>query len=217
MEQTIELNGSGIMAILVTTALIVGLMALCYRVLKECIQYTTYNGWNVLSPVVIILWGAPAVIPFLLYYYSNFNKSTLPIWLIPAVSAVCGIFLLKLIIGTIKLMGVKYGVLVVAIRLLFSLPIGIFTLYMGFIALALFVLPVIVYGGIISRAVIILHGPEKDIIIHKTDSGTLIDNKGNLYFLQDDGSLISGELLYVKTGGGAYMRSDGTLFYSYKK
>ncbi len=215
MSQEVELNSGGIILVLIVFAAMFIVLKMVYNVLKDSIAYTTYNGWNILSTSVLITWGIPMAAPFICYYYATAGGANFPSWVLPTVFAICGIWLLIMVIGTIRIMGAKYGISVVAFRLILTFFTGVFGAYLGAFILIAICIAAMVVDVWVGNAPLILHGPDGDIVIHDHD-GQLMDQNGVLYDIYDDGSLMdsNGEY-YTKADGGIYYCSDGKTYYAY--
>lgn len=207
MSKTLEMNAGTVVLIIVIFAVSFLLFRAVYNVFRDCVQYTTSNGWNVLSKTVVVLWLAPMAIPFLLYHYSA--TSTMPSWVLPVVSAVCAIWLLILIVGTMKIMGLKYGFAVSVLRIVLSVIIGLFGAFLG---------ALVVVGGLIASMGIaiytenssaVLIGPNGNVVLNKMENGGYYDQFGNTYY--PDGTTLhcsDGNIYWGDGHGNYYCEND---------
>lgn len=207
MSKTLEMNAGTVILVLVVFVISFLLVRAVYNVFHDCVQYTTSNGWNVLSKTVVVLWLAPMAIPFLLYHYSA--TSTVPSWVLPVVSAVCAIWLLILIVGTMKIMGLKYGFAVSALRVVLSVIIGLFgaflsALIVAGILIALFgMLPP---GSGSGPNGVTLMGPDGYLMLHSLENGGYIDQYGNVYYSDGDTLHCDDGNTYFRDSQGDYYR-----------
>lgn len=213
MSNKVELNAGSIIIILVIFAVSFLIVKAVYNVFRDTVRYTFLNGWKILSPSIIVTWGAPMAIPFLVYYYSAQNAITLDKWVLPLVSVICGIWILIMTIGTICKMGAKNGIAVVLFRLLLSTVCGVLGLYIGAIVLIGLVVAVLA-GGMVMENGTVLYGSNGTLSLAKCGNGQYIDADGNVYNVSSDGSLCctNGNIFY-RTSDGSYI-CNGEIYYN---
>lgn len=216
MSQKVELNFGSVILVLIVFAAMFIAVRMVYNVLKDSIAYTTYNGWNILSKSVLLTWGIPMAAPFICYYYATAGGANFPSWVLPTVFAICGIWLLIMIIGTIRIMGAKYGISVVAFRLILTFFTGVLGAYFGAFILIAICIAAMVVDVWVGNAPLILHGSNGDLVMQKCGDGQLIDQNGTTYSILDDGSLAGGGEIYTRAGNGIYYCSDGNSYYTYR-
>lgn len=217
MDKKVELNASSVILVLVLFAGIFIVLTVIYKVFKRCVQYTSYNGWGILSAAVICLWGLPPIAAFMTYYYST-HADSFPKWVFPVVCCVCVAWMLYLIIGTIRLMGGKYGTAVALIRLVVSVSASVIVLYLAWVGIAAAIVALIVLMMIMDTAALILYSTDDDeiIIIHKK-GGCLMDQNNNIYYYDESGVLIGNDEFYTRVGGGLWTCSNNKTYYSYRE
>ncbi len=209
-ETEIDLNGGNVLLFLLYLAVFIVLIIFGYKSLKKTVRKCTAVGVKVLTPIVLLSWGIPSVIPPLLLYYHK-NGIEIPIWINLGVTGICLVWLVFQIMLTVKVMGAGTGMSLVFWRMLLFV-----------LVICAIVITVYIVGLIITMLLMMLAAQPKADLVLESGTRKIILIKQGQYYMQDmltgerfavmsNGSLASDDLTLMH-GDGVYYGDDGEIY-----